>query len=246
MRQPLCCSDASAGMRGERLWWWRHILYMTQQHHLASMAAQISSMGISHLNLLPHIPSINLSTVNSSPHPGIAPQPLNSSSQPSRGLASLSRVHMDRAKTVWFLLHLHCHRSVVSLSALNVSHLIDNCPDVEIRPLLQFPLLLRAGPVLLKLLFFPVIPLSYWVLRDSIYSFPLVRCSCPLSAGALNALLCLKVYSWCNCGERCTSCPPTPPSSCSPYAVFVRYYLLFIFKVKLEWKLVIITWIHKP
>ena len=46
---------------------------------LPSMAAQLSSMSISHHSLLPHIPSI--SPVNSSPHPGIAPQSLNSSSQ---------------------------------------------------------------------------------------------------------------------------------------------------------------------
>ena len=32
-------------------------------------------------DLLPHILSIHLSTVNSTPHPGIAPQSLNSSSQ---------------------------------------------------------------------------------------------------------------------------------------------------------------------
>ena len=75
---------------------------------------------------------------------------------------------------------------------------------------------LRAGPVLLTLLFFPLVPLSYWVLRDSMYYFPLVRYSCLLSAGVLHALLCLKVCSWCICGERCTQRPPTPPPSCSP------------------------------
>ena len=185
----------------------------------------------------------------------------------------------------------------------------DNCPAVGIRLLLQFPHPPRAGPVLLTLLFFPLVPLSYWVLhvsiysfeegngtplqysclenpmdgeawwaavhgiakswtqlsdftftfhlhalekamathssvlalenpRDgwtwwaavygvaqsqiwlkrlssSIYSFPLVRSSCPLSAGVLHARLCLKVYSWCTCGERCTPCPPTPLPSCS-------------------------------
>ena len=42
------------------------------------------------------------------------------------------------------------------------------------------------------------------------YSFPLVRYSCLLSAGVLHALLCLKVYSRCICGERCTPRPPTP------------------------------------
>ena len=57
-------------------------LRMTQQYHLASMAAQLSSTGISHHNLLPHIPSIHFSTVNSNAYPGIAPQSLNSSFQP--------------------------------------------------------------------------------------------------------------------------------------------------------------------
>ena len=71
----------------------------------------------------------------------------------------------------------------------------DNCPSVGIGPLLQFPHSPRAGPVLLTLLFFPLVPLSYQVLRGSIYSFPLVRYSFLLSAGVLYALLCLKVYS---------------------------------------------------
>ena len=93
----------------------------------------------------------------------------------------------------------------------------DNCPSVGIRPLLQFPHPQRAGPVLLTLLFFPLVPSSYGVLRDSIYSFPLVRYSYPLSAGVLHALLCLKVYSWYIHGERCSPCPPTTPPSCSLY-----------------------------
>ena len=53
---------------------------MTQQYRLASMAAWLSSMGISYHNLLPHISLICLSTVNTSP--GIAPQSLKSSFQP--------------------------------------------------------------------------------------------------------------------------------------------------------------------
>ena len=84
------------------------------------------------------------------------------------------------------------------------------CPDVRIGPLLQFPHLLRAGPVLLRLLFSPLVPSPYWVLCGSIYSFPLVRYSFLLLAGVLHALLCLKMYSWCICGERCTPCPPPP------------------------------------
>ena len=57
------------------------------------------------------------------------------------------------------------------------------------------------------------------ILQDSIHSFPLVRYSCPLSAGVLHALLCLKVYSWCIHGETCIPCPPTPLPSCSPTLV---------------------------
>ena len=72
----------------------------------------------------------------------------------------------------------------------------DNCPNMGIGPLLQFPHCLRAGPVLLTLLFFLLVPSPYLVLHGSIYSFPLVRYSCPLSASVLHALLCLKVYSW--------------------------------------------------
>ena len=36
---------------------------VTQQYRLASMAAWLSSTGISHHSLLPHIPLISLSTV---------------------------------------------------------------------------------------------------------------------------------------------------------------------------------------
>ena len=43
--------------------------------------AWLSSTGISHHDLLPHIPSIRLSPVNSSPRTGISPQSLNSSSR---------------------------------------------------------------------------------------------------------------------------------------------------------------------
>ena len=85
--------------------------------------------------------------------------------------------------------------SCFTLSLKSFSSESDNCPDVGIGPLLQFSHQLRAGPVLLTLLFFPLVPSSYRVLHGSVFSFPLVRHSCPLSAGVLHALLCLKVYS---------------------------------------------------
>ena len=80
---------------------------------------------------------------------------------------------------------------------------------------LRFPHQPRAGPILLTLLFFPLVPLSYRALHGSIYSFPLVRYSCPLSAGVPHTLLCLEVCNCCICGERCIPRPPTPPPSCS-------------------------------
>ena len=91
----------------------------------------------------------------------------------------------------------------------------DNFPNVGNRPQLQFSHLQRAGALLLTFLLFLLVPSSYQVLHDSIYSLPLVRFSCLLSADVLRAL-CLKSYSWCIHGERCTPHPPTPLPSCSP------------------------------
>ena len=144
-----------------------------------------------------HISSIHLSAVNSSPCPGTAPQSLNSSSQPlcfpGDPCPCLWYVWLQQG--LRFSFHLGCHKSAVfTLSLKCFSSDSDNCPNVGIRPLLQFRLLPRAGPVLQTLLFFPLAPLSYRVLCGSIYSFPLVRYSCLLSADVLHVLLYLKVY----------------------------------------------------
>ena len=80
MGQPLYCSAADAGLGRERGLVMAPVPCVTQQYRLASRAARISSTGISH-DLLPPISSTHLSEVNSSPHTGIAPQCLNSSSQ---------------------------------------------------------------------------------------------------------------------------------------------------------------------
>ena len=56
MGQTLYCSAANAGVWGERLWWCLHPLRATQQYCLASMTVQLSSTGISHHSLPPHIP----------------------------------------------------------------------------------------------------------------------------------------------------------------------------------------------
>ena len=65
------------------------MLCVTQQYCLASMAAWLSSTGISHHILLLHVPSVHFSIVSSSPHPGIALQSLSSSSQTLRLLGDL-------------------------------------------------------------------------------------------------------------------------------------------------------------
>ena len=130
---------------------------MTQQYLLASMAAWLSSTGISHHNLLPHIPSIHLSTVNSSPCPGIAPQSLTSNSQSLCLLVicipvwSLYGCGKDCLILIPFRLPQICS---FTLSLKCFSSDLDNCPT-EIIPLLQFPQPPRPGPVLLTLLFFP-------------------------------------------------------------------------------------------
>ena len=185
-------------MWGEKLWQQLHPLCMTQQYRLASMADRLSSTGISHHSLLPHIPSTLLSTVNSSPCPGIVPQSLNFSSQtlslpgdqhPVQGMYVCGK---DCLILIPFRLP---QISCFTLSLKHFSSDSGNCPHVWIKPLLQFPHLPQAGPVLLILLFFPLVPSFYLVLHGSIYSFPLVKYSCLLPAGILHTFLCLKVYS---------------------------------------------------
>ena len=74
-------------------------------------------------------------------------------------------------------------------------------PQCGIGSLLQFLHPLRVDPVLLTLLFFPPVLSSYWVLRVSIYSFPIVRYSWLLTVNVLITFLCLKVYAWCIHGD---------------------------------------------
>ena len=103
------------------------------------LAAWLSSTGISHHNLLPHI---GLSTVNSSPHPGITPHSPNSSSQPLHPLRDLSpsRGMYGCGKNCLILILFRL--SQISCFTVRLKCFFsdsDNCPDVGIRPLLQFP-----------------------------------------------------------------------------------------------------------
>ena len=113
---------------------------MIWQYHITSTAAWFSSTGLSHHNLLAHVPSGCVPEVNSKPHPGIVPQSLCSSSQLlcllgdprpcphgcNRDCVSLIPIRLSQISC--FTLSLKCFLSVPNL-----------CPCVGIRPLLQFP-----------------------------------------------------------------------------------------------------------
>ena len=146
------------------------LLCVTQQDCLASMAARLSSTGISHHDLLPHMSSICLSAVNSSPRSGIAPQSLNSSSQLLHLLGDLRPCPgyvWGCSKDCLILVPFRLQPiSCFTLSLKCFSSDSDNCPDLGIRPLLQFPYPPRAGAVLLTLLFPPtssfILPSFVW------------------------------------------------------------------------------------
>jgi len=217
MGQPLYCSAAGADVWPER----RYGYGSTPCSWLSSIASLLCCLAFHHRHFSPQcLPSYPLDlSLHSQQQPSLWDCSTISKFQlpaaaPSRGPVSLSAVCMDAARTVWFSFHLGCHRSAVSLSALNISPLTQTtAPHVGIGPLLQFlhPPRGRSSPTNTPVF----LPSSYQVLHGSIYSSPLVRYSCPLSAGVMHAFLCLKVYSWCIRGERCTSRPPTPLPSCS-------------------------------
>ena len=123
----------------ERLWGWLHPLHMTQLHHLASLAVWLSSTGIFHHNLLPHIPWIHLSEVNSSAHPRFSPQSLNSSSQPLCLLGDLRpcQGYVWLCKDCLILIPFRLSQiSCFTLSLKCFSSDSDDCSNVGIGPLL--------------------------------------------------------------------------------------------------------------
>ena len=123
--------------------------------------------------------------------------------------------------SVWFSFHSNCHRSAASLSnSLKCfSSVPNNCPGLGTDP--YFSSLIPLSPQVQILScspsssFFPSSLYSTEFLHQSIYSFPVLRYSCPPSTDVLQDLPCLKVYSWYILAERCTPCLPTPLPSCS-------------------------------
>ena len=91
----------------ERLWYWPHPLCVTRQYRLASVAAWLSSTGISHHNLLPHLPVICLYSQQQ-------PSPWDCSTIPKLQLPATMPprrpgVRMAAARTACFSFHLGCH-----------------------------------------------------------------------------------------------------------------------------------------
>ena len=132
--QPFYCSAASTGMWGERCY----------------SDGSTPYMRFSSTALLPWIPGFPpqvfpttissptslwvISTVNSRLCPGIAPQPLHSSSQ----LLCLSGgpcpypgyIWLQQGLSVWFSFYLDCHKSVASLWASYASPLFQTIAPV--------------------------------------------------------------------------------------------------------------------
>ena len=109
---------------------------------------------------------IRLSTVNSSPSPGTAPQSLNSSTQPlplpGDHVPEQCMYDCDYGKNCLILITFRLPQmSCFTLSLRCFFSDSDSCPDVGMEPLLQSPSPLRAGPVLLTLLFSPLVPSTY-------------------------------------------------------------------------------------
>jgi len=142
MGHPLLFSCWYWHMGRVRLRWWLHPLHMTQQYRLASMAAWLSSTGISHQNCSLSCPL--------GPSPGSQQQPLLWDcstipilqlpvAAPSRGPASLFGGMYGCGKDCLILIPFTLSQiSCFTLSLKCFSSDPDNCTGVGIRSLLQF------------------------------------------------------------------------------------------------------------
>ena len=196
-------------------------LHITQQHCLASMAAWFSSTGTCHHDLLLHMTWGYIPAVNSRPHPGIAPQSLCSSSQ----LLCLLWDPRLSLGYVWLwqgssesdqLLHSQPQRCLLCLPKL------PQCGDWTPASV-PSPIKGRVSPTNSPLFlptFFVLLSFAWFYIFFSSGQILL-----PLSVAVLLTLLCLKVYSWYMCGERCTPCSPTP----LPTILFSSIHFKYLF-----------------
>ena len=158
MGQPLYSSAVDAGMLGERGYGDGSTLYMWLSSIALLPWLPVFPPQAFPTTISSHIPPVVLSMVNSSPHHRIPPQSLNSSSQPLRLPGECVPVWgmCDCGKDSLILIPFRLPQiSCFTLSLKCFSSDSDSCPDVGIGPLLQFCHPLRAGPVLVTLLFSP-------------------------------------------------------------------------------------------
>ena len=148
------------------------------------------------------------------PNVGITPLLQFPAAAPSRRPTFLPGICMALTRTVWFSFHLGCHRSAVSLSALNVSPLTQIIAPLwgSDRASVPPPTEGRSTPT-------PVFPPSSFILLSFAW-FYIFFSTGQVALFALSwcsaCVLCLMVHSWCIREERCTPRPPTPLPSCPP------------------------------
>ena len=120
MGQPLYCSAANAGVRGESM-----VMTPPPMRDSAVLPCFCGYLAFLHRHFAPQSPPshpLNLSLCSQQQPPpwdcSTIPKLQLPAAVPSRSLVSLTGVGMA---AVWFSFHLGCHRAAVSLSALNVS-----------------------------------------------------------------------------------------------------------------------------
>ena len=173
---------------------------VSQQHHLAPMAAWFSSKGIPQRSLLPHVPLGHLSAGNSRLRPGVALQSIYSSSQPlciPGALCSCPEyAGLHQGQPVWFSILTVIDQLLYFPAASNAS-----------------PLSQTVAPMWGSDLCFSSLTLQVRVQSCSLSSFSLpsfvlpsfaligiflicVQGLLPTLGGVLRDLLHLKMYSW--------------------------------------------------
>ena len=128
-----------------------------------------------------------------------------------------SGVCMAVARTFWFSFDLGCHRSAVSLSALNVSSLTQAIAPVwGLDPCFSSPTCWEQVQSYKYFLIFPLVP------SPTEFCVGLYSLFCWSDTPVHSQLVfCMYFCVW-RCipdvihEERCTPCPPTPLPSCSP------------------------------
>ena len=167
---------------------------------LASMPDQLSSKGISHCALFPHVSLGCRPSVSNRLHPGLVLQCLWSSSQPLHIPGDLypcpGYIGLWQGFFVWFSFHRDCHRSAAALcnSLKCFSTVPNNCPNLGVLPRPQYPNLWGHVQSCSLSSFSP----TSFVLLSFAWIYVFLSSGqglCPLSANVLRDLLCRRCIS---------------------------------------------------